>query len=124
MKVDSFLSPFTEIQLEIDEKCPEELYGYYEAAAMKIAQIIAKKRDCKALITAKWSWVASQTMDAICRTDKVCEMPASALSSGGKRWDEIITVSRERFGAFKTSILPFLEGLSYLRQSIRELPRP
>ena len=106
-RIPFFIVPFTEIQLEIDEKCPEELFTVImRRFMMKIAQIIAKKEDCKALITGESvGQVASQTMDAICCTDKVCEMPVFRPLIGNDK-DEIITVSR-KIGAFETSILPF-----------------
>ena len=106
-RIPFFIVPFTEIQLEIDEKCPEELFTVImRRFMMRIAQIIAKKEDCKALITGESvGQVASQTMDAICCTDKVCEMPVFRPLIGNDK-DEIVAVSR-KIGAFETSILPF-----------------
>ena len=102
-----FIVPFTEIQLEIGEKCPEELFTVImRRFMMRIAQVIARKEECKALITGESvGQVASQTMDALFCTDKVCEMPVFRPLIGSDK-DEIVTVSR-KIGAFETSILPF-----------------
>ena len=99
--------PFTEIQLEIGEKCPEELFTIImRRFMMKIAQKIAAREECKALITGESvGQVASQTMDAIFCTDKVCEIPVFRPLIGSDK-DEIVTVSR-KIGAFETSILPY-----------------
>ena len=106
-RIPLFIVPFTEIQLEIGEKCPEELFTVImRRFMMRIAQVIARKEDCKALITGESvGQVASQTMDALFCTDKVCEMPVFRPLIGSDK-DEIVTVSR-KIGAFETSILPF-----------------
>ena len=106
-RIPLFIVPFTEIQLEIGEKCPEELFTVImRRFMMRIAQVIAQKEDCKALITGESvGQVASQTMDALFCTDKVCEMPVFRPLIGSDK-DEIVTVSR-KIGAFETSILPF-----------------
>ena len=106
-RIPLFIVPFTEIQLEIGEKCPEELFTVImRRFMMRIAQVIARKEECKALITGESvGQVASQTMDALFCTDKVCEMPVFRPLIGSDK-DEIVTVSR-KIGAFETSILPF-----------------
>lgn len=106
-RIPLFIVPFTEIQLEIGEKCPEELFTIImRRFMMRIAQVIARKEECKALITGESvGQVASQTMDALFCTDKVCEMPVFRPLIGSDK-DEIVTVSR-KIGAFETSILPF-----------------
>ena len=106
-RIPLFIVPFTEIQLEIGEKCPEELFTVImRRFMMRIAQVIAQKEECKALITGESvGQVASQTMDALFCTDKVCEMPVFRPLIGSDK-DEIVTVSR-KIGAFETSILPF-----------------
>ena len=106
-RIPLFIVPFTEIQLEIGEKCPEELFTIImRRFMMKIAQKIAAREECKALITGESvGQVASQTMDAIFCTDKVCEIPVFRPLIGSDK-DEIVTVSR-KIGAFETSILPY-----------------
>ena len=106
-RIPLFIVPFTEIQLEIGDKCPEELFTVImRRFMMRIAQVIARKEECKALITGESvGQVASQTMDALFCTDKVCEMPVFRPLIGSDK-DEIVTVSR-KIGAFETSILPF-----------------
>ena len=106
-RIPFFIVPFTEIQLEIDKKCPEELFTIImRRFMMRIAQVISEKEGCKALITGESvGQVASQTLDAIFCTDKVCEIPVFRPLIGNDK-EEIITISR-KIGAFETSILPF-----------------
>lgn len=81
-------------------------YGYYEAVYDENRPDNRKKRGLQgAYNRRKRRSGASQTMDAICCTDKVCEMPVFRPLIGNDK-DEIITVSR-KIGAFETSILPF-----------------
>ena len=106
-RIPFFIVPFTEIQLAIGEKCPEELFTVLmRRFMMRIAQRIAQKEGCKALITGESvGQVASQTMDAIACTDRVCDMPVFRPLIGSDK-DDIIRLSR-KIGAFETSILPF-----------------
>ena len=97
----------THIQEKIHEKCaPELMITLLRRFMYRIAERYAKKIGAQCLITGEsLGQVASQTMDAICCTDKVCEMPVFRPLIGNDK-DEIITVSR-KIGAFETSILPF-----------------
>lgn len=98
---------FTEIQEEIRDKCPEELFTLVmRRFMMRIAQRIAQKEDCKALITGEsLGQVASQTLNALACTDAVCEMPVFRPLIGLDK-DEIVKVSR-KIETFDISIEPY-----------------
>lgn len=98
---------FTEIQRYIYEKCPhDELTIIMRRYMMIIAQILAKKYDCTALITGEsLAQVASQTMQSINVTDDVCELTVFRPLIGMDKVD-IIEIA-QRIGTFETSILPF-----------------
>lgn len=99
--------PFTQIQEQIREHCPEELFTIImRRYMMKIAQRIAMANDYSALITGESvAQVASQTISAIACTDAVCDIPVFRPVIGMDK-DEIVQISR-RIGTFETSILPF-----------------
>ena len=98
---------FTEIQLYIYEKCPhDELTIIMRRFMMRIAQKIAERTQCEALITGESiGQVASQTMRSLSCTNEVCTMPVfRPLIAFDK--EEIIAVSK-KIGTFETSILPY-----------------
>lgn len=99
--------PFTKIQEEIRDKCPEELFTIImRRYMMKIAQKIAEASDCSALITGESvAQVASQTMQAIACTDCACSMPVFRPVIGMDK-TEIIEISR-KIDTYETSILPY-----------------
>lgn len=99
--------PFTQIQEEIRKGCPEELFTIImRRFMMQIAQDIAQKNECQALITGEsLGQVASQTIHAIACTDEVCTMPVFRPLIGMDK-DEIITIAR-KIGTFETSIQPY-----------------
>ena len=73
---------------------------------MQIAQRVAEKRDCKALVTGESiGQVASQTMNALAVTDDAVSMPVFRPVIGNDK-EEIVEISR-RIGTFETSILPY-----------------
>ena len=99
--------PFTKIQLEIHEKCPEE-YGtlIMRRFMMRIAERIAVDEGSGALITGESiGQVASQTMEALGVTDSVVSMPVFRPLIGADK-SEIIEVAN-RIGTFETSSLPY-----------------
>lgn len=102
-----FVVPFTEIQEQIGEKCPEELFTIImRRFMMRISEAIARRQNCQALITGESvGQVASQTLDALVCTDAVCEMPVFRPLIGMDK-DEIIAVSR-RIDTFDISIQPY-----------------
>lgn len=102
-----YLVPFTKCQLEIHEKCPEGLGTVIgRRFMMRIAQEIAKQYGASALITGEsLGQVASQTMEALCCTDAVCEMPVLRPLIGNDK-TEIMEVA-QKIGTYETSILPY-----------------
>lgn len=71
--------PFAKIQQQILQNCPEELFTIImRRFMMQIAQRIAERIECSALITGEsLGQVASQTIGAIACTDEVCSIPVS-----------------------------------------------
>ena len=99
--------PFTDIQLEIREKCPEEhLTLVMRRFMMQIAQRVAETNNCKALITGESvGQVASQTIEALGVTDDATSMVVLRPLIGMDK-DEIVEIS-QKIDAFETSILPY-----------------
>ena len=99
--------PFTDIQLEIRDKCPEEhLTLVMRRFMMQIAERIAKNNNCKALITGESiGQVASQTMEALNVTNDAVDMLVLRPFVGMDK-EEIVEIS-QKIDAFETSILPY-----------------
>jgi len=99
--------PFTDIQLEIRDKCPEEhLTLVMRRFMMAIAERIAQKRSCQALITGESiGQVASQTMSALAVTDDAVNMPVFRPLIGMDK-EEIVSISRD-IDTFELSIQPY-----------------
>ena len=98
---------FTEIQLYIYEKCPhDELTIIMRRYMMRIAELIAKRTECEALITGESiGQVASQTTRSLGVTNAVCTLPVfRPLIAFDK--EDIITISK-KIEAYDTSILPY-----------------
>ena len=100
--------PFTHIQEEIKDKCPEELFTIImRRFMMRCSEAIAKERNCGALITGESvGQVASQTMQAIGCTEAVVESLPVFRPLIGMDKDEVIEISR-KIGTFDISILPY-----------------
>ena len=98
---------FTDIQLEIYEKCPhDELTIIMRRYMMRIAEHIAGESECLGLITGEsLGQVASQTMQSLAATNEVCTMPVYRPLIGFDK-NEIIKIS-EKIDTYETSILPF-----------------
>ncbi|MDE5863481.1 MAG: tRNA 4-thiouridine(8) synthase ThiI [Lachnospiraceae bacterium] len=98
---------FTDIQLAIYEKCPhEELTIIMRRYMMRIAQSLAGKNGCQALVTGESiGQVASQTMHSLVCTDEVCTMPVFRPCIGMDK-QEIVDISEE-ISTYETSILPY-----------------
>ena len=98
---------FTDIQLEIYEKCPhDELTIIMRRYMMRIAEHIAGESQCLGLITGEsLGQVASQTMQSLAATNEVCTMPVYRPLIGFDK-NEIIKIS-EKIDTYETSILPF-----------------
>ena len=99
--------PFTRIQEEIREKCPEEYFTLImRRFMMRISQKIADQNGCKALITGEnLGQVASQTMEAMAATEACCTSPVFRPLIGMDK-QEIVEIAR-RIGTFETSVLPY-----------------
>ncbi len=99
--------PFTRVQEVIRDRCPEELSTLVlRRCMMRVAQRIAWKKDCHALVTGEsLGQVASQTLLALGVTDAVADMPVFRPLIGMDKTD-IIKISRE-IDTFDTSILPY-----------------
>ncbi|MDD2503724.1 MAG: tRNA 4-thiouridine(8) synthase ThiI [Clostridia bacterium] len=99
--------PFTELQLEINDKCPEELLTIImRRVMMKIAERIAAKNGALALITGEsLGQVASQTLHALAVTNEVVKMPVFRPLIGMDK-NEVIEIAR-KIETFETSILPY-----------------
>ena len=99
--------PFTKIQMEIHEKCPEEYSTLImRRFMMRIAERVARQEGAEALITGESiGQVASQTMTALNTTDSVVSMPVFRPVIGFDKV-EIIEVAN-RIGTMETSSLPY-----------------
>lgn len=99
--------PFTDIQLDIYERCPhEQLTIIMRRYMMIIAERIAKERHCQALVTGESiGQVASQTIQSLAATNDVCTIPVFRPLIGFDK-HEIVTVS-EKIETYETSILPY-----------------
>ncbi len=99
--------PFTEIQLEINQKCPHEyLTIIMRRYMMKIAQRIAEKNGSLALVTGEAiGQVASQTMESMLVTNHAVSLPVYRPLIGMDK-NEVIEIAR-KIDTFDTSILPY-----------------
>lgn len=102
-----FCVPFTEIQNAIKDNCPEEYFTIImRRIMMEIAQKIAEKDECTALVTGESvGQVASQTLSAISCTDAVCRIPVLRPLIGMDK-TEIVEISR-KIDTFDISTLPY-----------------
>ena len=99
--------PFTHIQEEIREKCPEEFFTLImRRFMMRIAAGIAARSGAKAIVTGEnLGQVASQTMEAMAVTQAVTALPVLQPLIGMDK-EEIVRFAR-KIGTFDTSILPY-----------------
>ena len=99
--------PFTHIQEEIRDKCPEEYFTLImRRFMMRIAQRIAEANGAKAIVTGEnLGQVASQTMEAMASTQAVTDLPVLQPLIGMDK-EEIVCLAR-KIGTFETSILPY-----------------
>lgn len=97
----------THIQEELVKNCDEEYFTLLlRRYMMTIAQRIAEKNDCGALITGESvGQVASQTMQALAVTDNAVTMPVFRPCIGMDK-EEIVQISR-KIDTFETSIQPY-----------------
>ncbi len=106
-KIPMYIVPFTEIQMEIKDKCPESQLTIIMRRFMnRIAQRIAEENGASVLITGEsLGQVASQTMQSMVVTSEVANMPILRPLVGLDK-QEIINYAR-KIGSFETSILPY-----------------
>lgn len=99
--------PFTHIQEEIRDKCPEEYFTLImRRFMMRIAEQIAQRSNAKAIVTGEnLGQVASQTMEAMASTQAVMTLPILQPLIGMDK-EEIVRLAR-KIGTFETSILPY-----------------
>ncbi|HIX66002.1 MAG TPA: tRNA 4-thiouridine(8) synthase ThiI, partial [Candidatus Anaerotruncus excrementipullorum] len=99
--------PFTQLQLAIRDGCPEELFTIImRRMMMQLAEKIALKCDCHALITGESvAQVASQTLWALACTDVATQLPVLRPVIGMDK-EEIVKIAN-RIDTFETSILPY-----------------
>jgi tRNA uracil 4-sulfurtransferase len=99
--------PFTHIQEEIREKCPEELFTIImRRFMMRISERIADYNDCTAIVTGEnLGQVASQTLAAMAVTEECVSMPVLRPVIG---FDKREIIERAvKIGTMETSILPY-----------------
>lgn len=99
--------PFTDIQMQIHEKCHEDYTTIImRRYMMRIANEIAKKEHAQALVTGESiGQVASQTMHALSCTDAVADVPVFRPLIGFDK-SEIIDIAK-KIGTYETSNLPY-----------------
>ena len=106
-RIDLYTVPFTEIQENIRDNSPEDMFTItMRRIMMKIATRIAEDKDCGALITGESvGQVASQTMWALRCTDDAAGLPVFRPCIGMDK-NEIIEISR-KIDTFDISIEPY-----------------
>ena len=99
--------PFTHIQEEIRDKCPEEFFTLImRRFMMRLAQSVAEANGCGALVTGEnLGQVASQTMEALRCTEAPLDLPVLRPLIGFDK-EQIIGIARQ-LDTFETSILPY-----------------
>lgn len=99
--------PFTEIQLQIRDHCPEEYTTLImRRFMMRIAERVARNTDSGGLITGESiGQVASQTMEALGATDSVVSMPVFRPLIGFDK-SEIIDIAK-KIDTYELSSLPY-----------------
>ena len=102
-----YVAPFTEIQMQIIEKCKEnELTIIMRRYMMQVAEQVAKLENALALVTGEsLGQVASQTLESMHVTNSELEMPVFRPVVGMDKSD--ITEIARQIDTFETSILPF-----------------
>lgn len=106
-EISLYVVNFTDVQLELFRNSPQDMLTVTMRRIMiRIAQSIAVKCDCKALITGdSLGQVASQTLEALVLTDEVSTIPVFRPLIGLDK--EYTTQIARRIGTYETSILPF-----------------
>ena len=105
--INLYIVPFTDIQMAINEKCPQvQLTIIMRRIMMQIAEKIANKKDCQALITGESiGQVASQTIQSLAVTNAAVSLPVFRPLIGFDK-EDIIDISK-KIDTYETSILPY-----------------
>ena len=106
-QVNLHVVPFTEIQYAIHEKCPASfMITIMRRFMMRIAEKIARKKECGALITGEsLGQVASQTMQSMNVTNSVVGLPVFRPVVAFDK-EEIIDIA-QKIDTFDISIRPY-----------------
>ncbi|BAH05784.1 tRNA uracil 4-sulfurtransferase ThiI [Clostridium kluyveri] len=105
--INLYITPFTEIQMQIIEKCrKDELTIIMRRFMMRIACIIADKYNINSVTTGESiGQVASQTMEGLVVSNQAADRPVFRPLIAMDKVD-IMEVARE-IGTYETSILPY-----------------
>ncbi len=106
-RINLYVVDFTDIQLQLNEKVPEDMLTIVmRRVMMRMASRLADETGAKALITGEsLGQVASQTLEALVTTDRVTDKPVFRPLIGMDK-NETIRLARQ-MGTFDTSILPY-----------------
>lgn len=106
-RINLYVVPFTELQLAINDNCPDDEGTIIMRRMMaRIAEKIAVNTDSQALITGESiGQVASQTMYSLAVTNHGLDLPVFRPLIGFDK-DEIIQIAR-KIDTFETSIQPY-----------------
>ncbi|HEY8443812.1 MAG TPA: tRNA uracil 4-sulfurtransferase ThiI [Clostridia bacterium] len=103
---DLYIVPFTKIQEKISSLNTTYTVILMRRYMMRIANLLAQKHDCKAIITGEsLGQVASQTIDSLNATNKISDLPVFRPLIGMDK-SEIINIS-QKIDAYNISILPY-----------------
>jgi thiamine biosynthesis protein ThiI len=102
-----YVVPFTDIQMAIIDKCPEnELTIIMRRFMMRLACVVAEKYNVNSVTTGESiGQVASQTMEGLMVSNDVADRPVFRPLIATDKTD-IMDISRE-IGTYETSILPY-----------------
>lgn len=102
-----YIVPFTDIQMEIYQKCPHpQLTIIMRRIMMRIAESIAKEENAQALITGESiGQVASQTIQSLAVTNAVVTLPVFRPLIGFDK-EDIVSIAK-KIDTYETSILPY-----------------
>lgn len=117
--------PFTETQISIKERCPEEIrVTIMRRMMVRISEALAKKRKALALVTGESiGQVASQTLESLLTINAVASVPVLRPLSGLDK-SEIVEKAR-KIGTYEISIRPYEDCCSlFLPRKPKTRPTP
>lgn len=106
-RVNLYIVPFTDIQLDIMEKCrQDELTILMRRFMMRCACVLAEKYGVQSISSGESiGQVASQTMEALYCTNEVAKMPVFRPLIGMDK-NEVVDIAKS-IDTYETSILPY-----------------